>query len=188
MRTAILWLLFCLCQAASMAAPEEQHHEFKVTDLARGGHSGLKLQTVANYDVAHFQGRAKVTGTFVAEWTIGDDEVKPTEKSYTFVLSENAARSLPHWRDYIARVIYIDNGERALEMFAGREVAQQFQRHLTSKVSVDGTLTFAQLRVWVECDSANARAVAVGAGHVGAPRLETLVASLGCSGPYDLEG
>jgi hypothetical protein len=189
MRAIFVGIGLLLSFTASFAAEPTQVHEFAPADLAKGNLSGLKFQRVENYDVARFEGRATVSGTFVAEWTINEDEAAAQgDKSYTFEVDRQVAESLPHWRDYFTNVIYIDNGKRALEMFAGRDIARRFELHQLNKVSVTGRLVLTRLRVWVECDSANARAVAAAALDAGKPLVDTKLASLGCSGPYDVEG
>ena len=186
MRARLFLLGVLLCAGASSAKQEEQSHSFVPSDLSAGAHPALHLKRIGNYDVATLVGKAKVKGTFVAEWIFGPDEDKvPTQKSYTFVVDQKTAESLPHWMNYVATSIDIDNGKEALVMFAGSELAHQFEAHAASKISVPGTLSLSKLQVWVECDSANARAHATADSDVGKPIVEKKVADLTCSGPSD---
>ena len=155
-------------------------------DLNKGAYPGLKLVHVGKYDVASFKGRIELPGRFIAEWSVGVDSDQPNEKTYTFWPAPEAVSKLPHWADYVAKNIDIENGASTLVMFAGANAAADFEQHKVSKVIATGTAVISTLKVWVECDAPNARAHVVAAKDVTNVTVNKLIARVGCNGPYDI--
>ncbi len=122
---------------------------------------------------AEYKGQVQITGTLVAEWVGGKDNLNYQEPDYSLVPDLASARRLPHFSGYAVQFIELRNGLAGLELAAGKRKADQLMKRQITLVKVTGSFVVQEYVVGVECDAAWAKASLVSA-HV--PERESAAA------------
>lgn len=112
---------------------------------------------------AEFKGRTRISGTLVAEWIGGKDNVNYQKPDYSLVPDSESVRRLPHFSGYRVRFIELSNGPAALEIAAGKDKADQLLKRRIGMVEVTGSFVVEKYVVGVECDASWAKATVVSA-------------------------
>jgi hypothetical protein len=112
---------------------------------------------------AKYKGRTEVSGTLVAEWVGGKDNLGYKEPVYSLVLDAASARRLPHFSGYSVRSIELMNGREALQLSAGRSKANLLLKRKVTQVKVTGSFVIRDYTVGVECDWPWATAILISA-------------------------
>lgn len=116
-----------------------------------GGYSTLELQRISQKELlVKLKGYVVLTGKIEAAWEAGEDGV-PSYPSYSFVPNPDAAAKLPTVDDYRVTSIHILNGEDALRMLAGAEVAKPFEQRKILRIAAVGTVRLTHMGMGAEC-------------------------------------
>jgi hypothetical protein len=118
---------------------------------------------------AKFNGQMWVSGTLVARWIAGTDNMNYKFPDYVLVPDTASVGKLPHFilKDppyflrYKVRAIDIQNGPAALRMAVGEEKVQRLINRKVSELKVTGSFLLEGYIVGVECDAPWARAAVV---------------------------
>ena len=120
-------------------------------DFHPGAYSTLRLLRISQKDLlVELKGYVVITGKIEAVWEAGDDGV-PMYPSYSLVPDANAAAKLPTVDDYQVTSIQILNGEAALRMLVGPDVARTFEQRQALRVSAVGTFRLTHIGMGPEC-------------------------------------
>jgi hypothetical protein len=112
---------------------------------------------------AEFKGRTRISGTLVAEWIGGTNNLNYEKPDYSLLPDSASIRRLPHFSGYRVRFIELQNGQAALEIAAGKAKADLLLKRKVAQVKVTGSFTIDSYVVGVECDASWAKATLVSA-------------------------
>ena len=120
-------------------------------DFHPGAYSTLKLLRMSHEDLTvELKGYVVITGKIEAVWEAGVDGV-PSYPTYSLFPNADAASRMPTLDDYRVTSIDIRNGADALRLVAGPDVARDFEKQKTLRVTAVGTFRLVQVGMGIAC-------------------------------------
>ncbi|HSC46927.1 MAG TPA: hypothetical protein VLG68_02455 [Gammaproteobacteria bacterium] len=121
--------------------------------------------------LAFFSGRLWVKGTLRAQW-LEDSGIPDAKRGLDLVLllDQGEAERLPHFGGYAAESIHVKNGEDAVTLAYGKDLAGRLlDKHEAGVVTVHGRFQLESYVISIDCDTQLTQARLVGTDALQAP-------------------
>jgi hypothetical protein len=146
--------------------------------------SGLHLDRAMTErgPMAFFSGRLWVKGTLRAQW-LEDSGIPDAKRGLDLVLVPDLGEAdrLPHFGGYAATSIHIKNGEDAVTMAYGKDIASRLlDKHAADIVTVHGRFQLENYVIGIACDAQSTQARLVGTDALQAAAIGNVNVAIQC--------